>query len=143
MAGNARSGRRLSNKPGDAQRKGSTHKTRDNIVQLFPDNIAGRSVEDFPPPDWLSPMAQDLWRFHLKNYIERGQTLKGCEEALARYCALEAMAKDLFKKEKMPTVGLLAALFRYTIDFYDTPSSQRVRAPQSPSNPFANNGKRG
>lgn len=95
-------------------------------------------------PAWLKGRARKIWDEKVERYLARGQSVKGCEDALAQYCSLEAdLIDDYWRKKITPPVTMINAHRIYASEFFDTPSSQvKPSGGNSPSNPFSRNGKR-
>ena len=95
------------------------------------------------PPSWLKGPALKVWHEKVATYRLRNQSIRGCEGALAQYCALEADLVDRRKRRIDIPVALLNAYRIYANEFYDTPASQQVSRPKaSGGNRFAGNGRR-
>jgi hypothetical protein len=60
----------------------------------------------------------------VETYRARGQSIVGCESALAQYCALEAALIEQYQKRITPPVAQVNAFRVYAAEFYDTPASQ-------------------
>jgi hypothetical protein len=95
-------------------------------------------------PGWLIGVALEVWHEKLAIYEARGQEVRGCEAALAQYCAIEADLIDKWQRRVDIPVALLNAHRIYANEFYDTPASQQAGGKKGgqEANPFKNNGKR-
>lgn len=116
----------------------------DQVVPLFPDHASRPDPDLIEPPKWLSRQAKQVFRDKVERYRQRGQKVEGFEDPLAAYCALEAELVDMRKKGIAPTVAMITAHRLWAIEFYDTPSSQRIGqgAGHPRENRFARNGRR-
>lgn len=110
----------------------------------------GRALEDViapltgetKPPKWLKGMGLRLWKDKVGIYERRGQSVVGCESALAQYCAVEADLIDRWKRGTDVPVALINAHRIYANEFYDTPASQQAAGkPKGAGNRFAANGR--
>lgn len=92
-------------------------------------------------PAWLKGTARKIWDIKVARYLARGQSVKGCEDALAQYCCLEAHLNDKFwRKDITPPMAMTTAHRLYAIEFFDTPHSQTAPSKgNAPSNPFSRN----
>lgn len=111
-------------------------RARESVVQ----HIAGDAVR----PAWVVGRARKIWETKVETYLARGQSVKGCEEALAQYVSLEAaLIEDYWKKKTAPPAAMLNTYKSFAIEFYDTPASQiKPSGGNTPTNPFSRNGKR-
>jgi len=51
-------------------------------------------------PKWLTGNARKIWEDKIEKYKARGQSIVGCEDLLASYCALEArLIEDFWQKK--------------------------------------------
>ena len=89
-------------------------------------------------PKWLTGRAREIWFAKVERYRARGQNVKGSEDSLAEYCALEALLiADYWKKKVMPPASLINARRVYANEFFDTPASQLVQPSNNkPDNRF-------
>jgi hypothetical protein len=103
------------------------------------EHIAG----DPERPKWLTGRARRIWDARVELYLSRGQSVKGCEEALAQYASLEADLIDQYWRKKItPPISMVNAHRIYANEFFDTPASQiKPSGGNSPTNPFSRNGK--
>ncbi|QOZ52874.1 hypothetical protein XH90_17020 [Bradyrhizobium sp. CCBAU 53338] len=101
------------------------------------------SVLDGQPvkPAWLKGRAAKLWAEKVATYVERGQSVVGCESALAQYCSLEASLIEQFVKKLTPPTSQLSAYRTYAAEFFDTPASQIGSPKQPKAGKFAGNGQ--
>lgn len=81
-------------------------------------------------PTWLRGRAAKLWVEKVAIYQARGQSVAGCESALAQYCALEAALIEQYRKRITPPVAQVNAFRILAAEFYDTPASQVSPAKQ-------------
>ena len=93
-------------------------------------------------PKWLKGRARRLWDEKLAVYARRGQTVVGCEGALAQYCSLEAELIDGYTRKVEIPVAKVNAFRIFANEFYDTPASQHAPAKRTTNNRFAANGQR-
>ena len=75
-------------------------------------------------PDWLTDLAAEIWADKIASYAARGQTVTGCESALAQYCALEAMLISQYEAGQAPPVAQVSCWRVFAGEFFDTPASQ-------------------
>src|SRR6187402_89487 len=61
------------------------------------------------PPAWLEGDAVEIWHTKCEVYAKRGQSIVGCEGALAQYCAAEAKLIGLYKAKVDVPVPLITA----------------------------------
>lgn len=116
--------------------KGTAQPCRDRVV-LFPD-LPG-NVER---PKWLTGEGKKAWDRKVAVYVQRGQAVVGCEDALAQYCALEAELIQAYRRKNTPSMAMVSAHRIYACEFYDTPASQVKTVKNSkPGNKFTRNGK--
>src|SRR5215469_12135827 len=90
-------------------------------------------------PRWLKGRAASIWREKLAVYRRRGQSVAGCEAALAQYCALEAAMIESYRQKQRPTASDVNTYRTLAREFYDTPASQIAKATGAPTpkaNPF-------
>jgi hypothetical protein len=92
-------------------------------------------------PKWLKGQALRVWHEKVAVYEQRGQAIRGCEGALAQYCALEADLIDRRKRRTEIPVALISAHRVYANEFYDTPASQQGPAKKDGSGRFSGNGR--
>lgn len=93
-------------------------------------------------PKWLKGQALRLWRVKVETYDRRGQSVVGCESALAQYCAVEADLIARWRKGSDVPVALINAHRIYANEFYDTPASQQAAGTKTgASNRFTSNGR--
>lgn len=90
-------------------------------------------------PGWLRGRAARLWAEKVAIYGARGQSIVGCESALAQYCALEAALVDQYRRKATPPVAQVNAFRILAAEFFDTPASQIGPAKASPKSRFAAN----
>jgi hypothetical protein len=96
------------------------------------------------PPAWLSPSARQLWADHAATYERRGQSVVGCEAALAQYVALEDQLIATRRKRRPVSAGIMTAFRMFASEFFDTPASQVGRGKTAtPSNRFTHNAAAG
>ena len=94
------------------------------------------------PPKWLDGEALEIWQTKVGIYERRGQSIVGCEGALAQYCAAEAKLIGLYKAKVDVPVPLITAHRVYANEFYDTPASQQAAGTKrAPENRFTRNGQ--
>jgi hypothetical protein len=92
-------------------------------------------------PKWLTGRGAAIWKEKLSVYRRRGQSVVGCESALAQYCALEASMIDGYRRREKPIASEVNTYRTFAREFYDTPASQLAKAAGSaapPKNPFLN-----
>lgn len=108
---------------------------RDRVVPVL-EGAAGR-------PAWLKGRVARIWDDKVAIYAARGQSVVGCESALAQYCALEATLIDQFTKRLTPPTSQINAYRSFAAEFFDTPASQ-IGAPSNKpkASKFADNGQR-
>jgi hypothetical protein len=75
-------------------------------------------------PAWLKGRAAKLWAEKIAIYDARGQSVVGCEAALAQYCAIEAALIEQYLKKMTPPVSQITAFRMLAGEFFDTPASQ-------------------
>lgn len=93
-------------------------------------------------PTWVKGQALRVWRDKTEIYRRRGQSVTGCEGALAQYCAVEADLIDRWKRRVEVPVALINAHRIYANEFYDTPASQQAAGQKTPGgNRFSGNGQ--
>ncbi len=93
-------------------------------------------------PKWLKGAALDLWREKCGIYERRGQSVVGCEAALAQYCRVEADLIDRWRRGSDVPVALINAHRIYANEFYDTPASQQAAGKKvGAANRFSANGQ--
>lgn len=114
------------------------------VIELFSntgplDPAAAYSEPDMPPG--MRKEAEKIWERKLKRYRERGQIVRGCEDALKQYCEIEHDIALLRRKSKPVPIAMIREHRTYAAEFYDTPASRKspVVAPQSKENPFLKN----
>ena len=91
-------------------------------VELF-NPLQGEPVK----PDWLKGRASKIWDSRVEKYRARGMKVRGNEDVLAQYCALEADLIDQFwRKQITPPMAMVNAHRLYAHEFFDTPASQHV-----------------
>jgi len=96
-----------------------------------------------PPPAWLKGSALRLWGEKTAIYARRGQSVVGCESALAQYCQVEADLIRRWQHHADIPVALINAHRIYANEFYDTPASQQgAQLHPRATNRFAQNGRR-
>lgn len=95
-------------------------------------------------PSWLKGRARKIWDDKVSKYLARGQSVRGCEDALAQYCALEAdLIEQFWRKSLTPPTAMINAHRIYANEFFDTPASQHAPSGgKAPSNPFSRNGRK-
>ncbi len=94
-------------------------------------------------PKWLTGPARRAWDTKVECYEARGQSVAGCEDALAQYCALEAELIAMWRKKLTPPVAMINAHRIYANEFYDTPAAQHQSAGKAKAvNRFAQNGRK-
>lgn len=92
-------------------------------------------------PSWLSPLGKAAWLHRVSIYQRRGQSIVGCEDALATYCDLYAQIIEGRKVGKPAPVSVYTAFRIFASEFHDTPASQlgnRAAKPET-ENPFIKN----
>jgi hypothetical protein len=90
-------------------------------------------------PLWLRGRAAKIWLEKTAVYRRRGQSVAGCEAALAQYCALEAAMIEIYRQKQRPTATDVNTYRTLAREFYDTPASQISKATGAPvpaGNPF-------
>ena len=95
-------------------------------------------------PEWLCgstsqhmDRAKKIWTEKVSKYTKRGQSVSGCEDALAQYCALEANLIWHYESDILPPMPMVNAYRIWANEFFDTPASQLVKpAGSKPTNPF-------
>lgn len=93
-------------------------------------------------PKWLKGPALRIWCEKTAIYERRGQSIVGCEGALAQYCAVEADLIHRWRKGQDVPVALINAHRVYANEFYDTPASQQTGGKKTGSeNRFTRNGQ--
>lgn len=109
-------------------------RTREHVVA----HIDG----DPEKPKWLKGLAGKIWDSKVRTYLSRGQSVRGCEDALAQYCSLEAqLIGDFWRKKITPPMAMVNAHRIYACEFYETPASQhKPSGGNAKSNPFTRNG---
>jgi hypothetical protein len=109
----------------------------DEVVAPLPGTLAD-------PPPWLGTLGRRLWTEHAATYARRGQSVVGCEAALAQYVALEAQLIETRRKRRPISAGILTAYRMFASEFFDTPASQIGRGKTAtPSNRFTRNSTAG
>lgn len=115
---------------------------------LRPDRSHPREVAllagDPVKPTWLKGPAAKLWREKVATYRNRGQSVRGCESALAHFCALDAAMIEMWRKGEVPSSSMINALKALACQFYDTPASQIAKAAGGAApaeNPFLRHGR--
>ena len=105
-------------------------------------NIVPHLDGEITIPAWLKGRGRKLFIERCDVYAQRRQVIRGCEEALAHYCALSASLEVQWRKEVKVSAADLAQLRQWMSAFFDTPDSQ-VASGKAPvgDNPFSNNGK--
>ena len=83
-------------------------------------------------PDWLTGLAADIWASKLAVYAARGQSVIGCEPALAQFCALEALLISQYEAGEAPPVAQINSWRVFAGEFFDTPASQ-IGSPKAAS----------
>jgi hypothetical protein len=108
---------------------------RERIVQPLDGHAA--------KPTWIKGRAAKIWADKVAAYEARGQSIVGCESALAQFCALEAALIDQFAKRLTPPTSQINAYRSFAAEFFDTPASQ-IGAPSNKpkGGKFAGNGQR-
>ena len=94
-------------------------------------------------PEWLNEDAKEIWDAKVSKYIKRGQSVSGCEDALAQYCALESdLIAKFYKKDITPPMAMVNSIRIWANEFFDTPASQLVKPSGSKTtNPFLKHGR--
>jgi hypothetical protein len=95
-------------------------------------------------PAWLTGRAAKIWSEKTAVYRRRGQSVAGCEAALAQYCALEAAMIESYRQKRRPTSAEVNTYRTLAREFYDTPASQISKATGAPvpnANPFLVRGR--
>jgi len=94
-------------------------------------------------PQWLSGRARRIWDDKCARCKARGQHIRGCEDALAQYWALEADLIERRRREGYVPVAMINAHRIFCGEFFDTPALQNIRpAGGGKDNPFAGHGKK-
>jgi hypothetical protein len=93
-------------------------------------------------PSWVKGLAAKLWREKVAAYEARGQSVVGCESALAQFCALEAALIAQFVAEEMPPTSQINAYRSFAAEFFDTPASQVGKIQKPKDSKFSGNGQR-
>jgi hypothetical protein len=97
---------------------------------------------DAMKPKWLTGRAAKIWAEKTAIYSARGQSVVGCEAALAQYCSIEAALIDQYRKKTVPPVAQITAFRMLAAEFFDTPASQ-IGSPKAPkAGKFSSNGQR-
>lgn len=92
-------------------------------------------------PQWLKGRARKIWVEKVERYSVRGQNVKGFEDALAQYCALEAELINLYKKGITPPMAMVNAYRIWASEFFDTPASNLSKlGGKRKDNPFSEHG---
>jgi hypothetical protein len=94
---------------------------------------------DVSRPGWLKGRAARLWDEKVAIYRQRGQSVLGCESALAQYCALEALLIEQHAKKLTPPTSQLTAFRAFASEFFDTPASQIASVKSGKPGAFAAN----
>ena len=109
-------------------------------VPLFPE-LEAETWEEPAKPGWIAAndLASKAWDEKVARYKLRSQRVRGFEDALAQYCALEASLVQAYVNGLVPNVSTVREHRAYAHTFFDTPSSQQVAVkPNARStNPFA------
>jgi hypothetical protein len=108
---------------------------RDRSHPLVVAPLPGEPVK----PAWLKGRAAKIWLEKTAVYRRRGQSVAGCEAALAQYCSLEAAMIELYRQKQRPTATDVNTYRTLAREFYDTPASQISKATGAPvpnANPF-------
>ncbi|MEZ0061432.1 phage terminase small subunit [Bradyrhizobium elkanii] len=92
-------------------------------------------------PSWLVGRAARIWAEKVAIYAARGQSVAGCEAALAQYCSIEAALIDQYRKKTTPPVSQITAFRMLAAEFFDTPASQIGSPKQPKAGKFAGNGQ--
>jgi hypothetical protein len=92
-------------------------------------------------PQWLKGRAAKLWIEKTAIYEARGQSVVGCESALAQYCAMEAALIEQYRKKDTPPVAQVTAFRMLAAEFFDTPASQIGRMSKPKGGAFSGNGQ--
>jgi len=92
----------------------------DRRREKLTETVAGEPAK----PGWLKGRAAKAWAEKTAIYKARGQSVVGCEAALAQYCALEAALIEQFAKKITPPTSQFTAHRAYAGEFFDTPASQ-------------------
>jgi phage terminase small subunit len=93
-------------------------------------------------PVWLKGLAAKIWIEKTQIYATRGQSVVGCEAALAQYCSIEAALIDQYKKKTTPPVAQITAFRMLAAEFFDTPASQIGSPKAKKDGKFSGNGRR-
>lgn len=111
-----------------------------SVVELFP-KAPGAAYADPDVPPGLTKAVRDIWDRKVARYRERGQAVRGCEDALKQYCQLEADLDKLRKGKVSIPVSMIREHRTYAAEFYDTPASRKIPAanPRTAENPFLKN----
>jgi hypothetical protein len=97
---------------------------------------------DCAKPTWLKGRAEKLWFEKAATYKARGQSVVGCESALAQYVSLEAALIEQFAKKVVPPTSQVNAYRVFAAEFFDTPASQIGSIQKQKGGKFASNGQR-
>lgn len=117
--------------------RGTVKKTRTR-KQVVPD-LEGEPKK----PEWLMARAIVIWDEKVAIYKERGQSVVGCESALAQYCQLEAKLEEMWGAHLLPAMAMITAHRIYANEFFDTPASKHVSGSgKETENRFKRNGKK-
>jgi hypothetical protein len=111
--------------------------------RAHPPAVAPLSGEPLKP-SWLRGRAAKIWSEKMTVYRRRGQSVAGCEAALAQYCALEAAMIESYRQKQRPTSAEVNTYRTLAREFYDTPASQISKATGAPTpstNPFLARGQ--
>lgn len=96
-------------------------------------------------PAHVTGLAKRIWEKRIEVYRMRGQSIEGCEDALARYCNLEArLIEDYDRKKLIAPAAFINAWRILAAEFFDTPASQigKVSSRKAEENPYSKHGKR-
>src|SRR5262245_10174396 len=95
------------------------------------------------PPAWLRGQARRIWDAKIRTFAQRGQSVTGCDAALAIFCRLEADIVACWRRGEHVPCAFLNCYRLYCGEFHLTPASQHSRSsPATPANPFAAHGRR-
>jgi hypothetical protein len=89
---------------------------REHVVAPLPGEVV--------KPAWLKGRAAKLWAEKVAVYEARGQSIVGCESALAQYCSIEAALIEQYRQKITPPVAQITAFRMLAGEFFDTPASQ-------------------
>jgi hypothetical protein len=89
-------------------------------------------------PSWLTGMGADLWFKKVAVYRYRGQSVRGCESALAQYCAVEASLIAAWITGESPSASMLNVFHKLGVGFFELPAAQISQSTGAPTPPAMN-----